>query len=435
MLRTLAFGIAFAVACATVAPAAKGQSLGADERAAALIAIEDAIRAHYVFEERVPGIIARIKQARAARRYDVTSPVQFARLVSEDLEAVSHDGHLYLRDDPDRFTAASQPGKEDSALDAYRKAEAQRANSGLDRFEILPGNVRYLRITQFRWDPETTPQGYAEAARFLRGGDAIILDLRDNGGGTSDAADLFNKMFLPPNPKHVEAPGASGRDPVWADKPIYILINAGTGSAAEAVSYNAKAEGVATIVGMTSYGAANNNRYVPIAPRFILSVSERVPIHPITGTNWEGVGVVPDLAISSERALAAAHADALARLRRRPGITDAQRAALDWELVRDRAVMDPPLVDPDALAGYAGCYGPVQLRATPAGLRFFRNDRPKRPQGVTMHPLDGSGLFAIDGYIDLRLRAYGGKIELFHGSDEARQTFERSPCGGSPVVD
>lgn len=431
MLRKLLSGIAFAVACALVAPGAIGQSLGADERAAALAAIAGAIREHYVFDERVPAIIARIDQARIARRYDVTSPVQFAHLVSEDLQAASGDGHLYLRDDPDTFTAASQPSEGNSGLEEYHRSEARRTHSGLDRLEILPGNVRYLHIAQFRWDPQSTPQIYAEAAQFLRDGDAVILDLRDNGGGTSDAADLFTKMLLPPSPAQNNAPSNSDRDPVWTGKPMYILINAGTGSAAEAVSYNAKAEGVATIVGMALYGAANNNRYVPVAPRFILSISEHVPIHPITGTNWEGTGVLPDLSISSERALAAAHADALARLGQRPGVTASQKAVYDWELVRNRALIDPPRLDHDRLAGYGGCYGSVRLLMTPEGLTFFRSDKPKRPQGIVMQPLDGSGLFAIEGYIDLRLRASSEANDLLHGSEEARHTFKRSMCTGS----
>lgn len=420
--------IALATLSVAVAPAVRAQSLSPADRAAALRTIAAAVRDFYVYKDRVPAILARIEQAQAARRYDVVSPVQFAHLVSEDLQAVAHDGHLYLRDDPDQFAAASQSAKDHGTLDAYYRAEAQRSRSGLDHLEILPGNVRYLHIAQFRWDPQSTPQVYAEAAGFLRDGDAVILDLRDNGGGTSDAADLFMKSFLPPDPQHREAPGTGGRDPAWRGKPIYILINAGTGSAAEAVAYGAKAEGAATLVGMTSYGAANNNRYVPVAPRFILSLSEHVPINPITGTNWEGTGVVPDMSISSERALAAAHADALVRLGRRSDATKAQQAIYAWHLVSDRAVIVPPVLAPATIVAHAGCFGPVRLRAGAGSLRFYRDDRPKRPQGVLMRPLDSSGLFGVDGYIDLRVRVTGERIDLLHGSEEARETFARADC-------
>ncbi|MES2272131.1 MAG: hypothetical protein V4533_14725 [Pseudomonadota bacterium] len=91
-------------------------------------------------------------------------------------------------------------------------------------------------------------------------------------------------------------------------------------------------------------------------------------------------------------------------------MTESQKAVYGWELVRDRAATNPPIVNPDQLAGYAGCYGPVRLLVTPAGLNFLRDDRPKRPQGIVMRLLDSSGLFGIEGYIDLRFRASGGAI-------------------------
>jgi len=92
-------------------------------------------------------------------------------------------------------------------------------------------------------------------------------------------------------------------------------------SAAEAVSYGLQQDKLATIVGANTYGAANNNKKLPIAPQFILSVSYNRPINPVTGTNWEGVGVIPDITISGSRALAAASLPRIPTIEMVPGVT------------------------------------------------------------------------------------------------------------------
>lgn len=424
-MNRLSVGVIAVLAQITAAPAF-AQSLTSAERDAALRQIEATIQAHYVFADKRQLVVAALERARQSGRYAVESPALFAKLVSDDLRAASGDGHLYLRDNPVEFAAATKPPRADDGLEALRRAEAKRWHSGLAQLQILPGNVRYLRITQFRWNPDETPRDYAEAARFLMGGDAVIVDLRDNGGGSSDAADLFMRTLLPPDPLRPNGAGAAGRDPRWAEKPRYILISAGTGSAAEAVSYGAQQERVAIIVGTASYGAANNTRYFPVAPRFVLSVSYHRPINPISGTNWEGVGVQPDMAVSAERALAAAHGDALKKLAARPGLTNVERAALEWAMVDARAGAEPPRLSANQRKRYSGHYGTIELREEGDGLYFYRSDRPKRPQGIALRPLTGDGLFAVDGYVDLRIRVTGEGVELLHGSVDAIERFPRT---------
>ncbi|WP_337171357.1 S41 family peptidase [Gemmatimonas aurantiaca] len=407
------------------APAPK---LGAKERASALQAIERSIDSIYVFPELRPKIIARLEQSRRSHRYDVSDAALFAQRITEDLDAAAHDGHLYLMNDPEQYAALSAPPESSNGLDAYREAIATRNHSGLTKLEILPGNIRYLRLEHFQWIPGATQVAYDDAGRFLKDGDAVIIDLRGNGGGSSDAADYFSKTFLPPDRDPVRAllPQSRERDPRWQGKPLYLLVDGGVVSAAEAVSYGAQQEKTAIIVGSTTYGAANNNKKIPIAPRFVLSVSYNRPVHPISGTNWEGVGVKPDIPVAGAAALDAAELDALDRLQAGANVPAERLAEYRWARVAIQARLHPVQVGAEQLEAMAGTYGTIVLKNSPAGLRFFRADRPKRPQGVLMTPLDGEGLFGIDGYDDLRARVTATGIVLFHGAPDQQEVFPRT---------
>jgi len=309
---------------------------------------------------------------------------------------------------------------------------AVRDHSGLTKLEILPGNIRYLRLDHFQWVPGLTSVAYDDAARFLKDGDAVIIDLRSNGGGNSEASEYFFKVFLPPDPDPARAalPQSLPRDPRWVGKAIYLLVDGGVVSAAEAVAYGAQQEKTAIIVGATTYGAANNNKKFPIAPQFVLSVSYNRPINPISGTNWEGVGVKPDIAVAGSMALDAAMLDALERLTKVSDVPPPRLAEYRWAGVAIRARLHPVEVDPARLSAMAGSYGTVELKRSPEGLRFYRSDRPKRPQGVVMKPLDDQGLFEVPGYDDLRVRVTGRQLSLLHGAEDALEVFPRNGNSG-----
>lgn len=415
----LAFGLALAISvvpcagqasgCPAPGPRPSQAAFDACNRKAALKDIQQAVSEHYVFVERRAPIVARLQAAEKQGRYDLADPVQFAERVSADLREVSPDGHLYLRYSPGEYAAMLAPPKSDAGLDAYRRAQAVRLNHGLTEMRVLPGNIRYLKITGFKWVADgTTARAYDTAASFLREGDAIIIDLQGNGGGESDAADYFLS--------HIVSLGASGAQP----KPVYVLVDRFTGSAAEAVSYDAKLRKTATIVGARTYGAANNNRLFPVAPAFVLSLSYNRPVHPLSGTNWEGVGVEPDMAIAPGLAVFAAQADAIHRLDVRTPAESPMKTEYAWRLVWLEAQLKPVKLDRDALVALAHTYGPIEIRYDDGALRLYRPDRPNWPQGALLSAL-ANDLFAIDGTDDLRLRISRTELEILRpgGGSEA----------------
>ncbi|HEY3674975.1 MAG TPA: S41 family peptidase [Candidatus Tumulicola sp.] len=376
----------------------------------AITAIESAIRTTYVFPELRAPLVAKLEAQEQAGRYDTSDPNVFAQRVTDDMTSVAHDGHLYLDCDPTEYAALMAPPGSDAGMQAYYGAIAIRQNSGLTEQKILPGNIRYLKITHFEWTPNLTPTAYDDAGRFLRNADAIVIDLRSNGGGDSDAADYFGKALIDPN----------------KGKPIYILVDGHVASAAEAVAYGAQAEKLATIVGGTTYGAANNNKKVPIAPAFVLSVSYNRPINPITKTNWEGTGVIPDVAAPSSQSLQVAELGALDRLTAAPSITPAKRAEYAWARAGVEAQLHPIELSQQQLQHYAGRYGTIDIAVVSGHLRLTRSDRPRWEQNIVLVPLNANDLFAVSTFDDLRLRFHSNSLDLLYGNEDDRDTFVRS---------
>jgi hypothetical protein len=257
-----------------------------------------------------------------------------------------------------------------------------RGNFGFTDVRILPGNVGYVEMKSFAniffGDPDDPARRRADAVLdFLSGTDAIIIDLRDNGGGAPSMVGYLVSAFVGPdrdvyNVFHSrtgttrEAPEVFHPAP-RVDVPVYILTSGRTGSAGEAFPYTLQAAERATIVGEASGGAANPGGVVPVGGRFMVFVSRGSPKNPLTGGNWEGTGVVPDVAAPWDRALETAHLLALdAILQTEPGRTDAQ-----WAAQALRA--EPVEVD---LAPYAGAYGDWTLTADEKGLHASRGRRP-----------------------------------------------------------
>lgn len=294
----------------------KTRPLTAAERASAIDAVLAALETQYVIPERRPVIREAIRAAQAKARYDTPDPLVFAERLSEDMKRAANDGHLYLRWDPDRFAEASRPGaeEEEEALGAVWETRFRTANYGLTEQRILKGNIRYLKISMFGWVNDEAGSAYDAAMKFLKGGDAVIIDLRGNGGGSHDAVRYGLSHFMTPDKLLITFLEA-GKDPYpsrtlthlpsgrMVGKPLYVLIDGKAASAAEEFAYSVQQFKLGALIGQTTAGGAHNNRFVPIAPGFVLSVSYGRPMHPVSGGNWEAVGVKPDVEVPADQAL------------------------------------------------------------------------------------------------------------------------------------
>jgi hypothetical protein len=156
-----------------------------------------------------------------------------------------------------------------------------------------------------------------------------------------------------------------------------VLVDGGSGSASEDFAYTIKHDGRGRVVGERTAGAGHMNTYRPVAPGFLLSISWAGPISPVTGSNWEGVGVVPDAAAPAPLALEAALAEAYERMAAAAADT-ADRARLQRRAVSMRAVVANGESADDALAEFAGDYGNQRISVVGGHLRFGRVGGPPR---------------------------------------------------------
>lgn len=406
------------------------EPLTAESRAAALRAIEDAFEQRYVFPEMRPTILAKLEEARLAGRYEVDDAVLFAERITADLREVSHDAHVSLQVDPAGHAAALAPSDTDAGQEAWFRRLAIRDHHGLVETRVLPGNIRYLRVNAFHWVNDLTGAAYDDAARFLREGDAVIIDLRGNGGGSHAAVRYLVSHFLAPDRlemtflegSNVEIQSRTlehlpaGR---MIGKPLYVLVDGGSASAAEAFAYDVQQFEIGEIVGTKTVGGANNNEFLPIAPVFVLSISFGRPVHPVSETNWEGTGVVPDVEVASSRALDTAHSLALERLLAGPDLPPEAAAEYRWARTGAEARLRPPTVSTSQYKALVGRYGSpdtasgvVEIHWREGAAWFSRPGRPGWPAPLRLIPLTADGLYGIEGIDFLRVRAVGRRLEL-----------------------
>ncbi len=274
--------------------------------------------------------------------------------------------------------AASEPPRR------VRPANPMEARShyGFRKVEILPGNIGYIDLRQFSNidfdNPADPARRAADAAlTFVADADAVIFDLRDNGGGAPSMVGYLTSAFTPADAPiynvfhsregtESEAPAVFHPNP-RLDVPVYVLISARTGSAGEAFPYTLQGARRATIVGEASGGAANPGGMVPVGGGFAVFVSQGSPRNPITGRNWEGTGVLPDVAVPWDQALTRAQTMALeAIVAGEAGRTDAA-----WALEALNAAAAP-----GDLSAYAGTYGEQIVSVVGDRLRIVRGRRP-----------------------------------------------------------
>jgi len=408
------------------------RELTAAERGAALEAIIKAFEEKYVFPEMRPRIVERLKDAERSGRYNTNDATDFADRVTEDLKDVSRDKHLYLSFDPAGYAIASSDAAENGGEEALWQRLALRENHGLTEMKVLGGNVRYLRISRFDWLTDRTGAIYDEAMRFLEEGDAAIIDIRGNGGGAHAPVRYLVSHFM--DPDVLEMSFLEGSDePVQSrtlehlpagrmkGMPLYVLIDLSAASAAEAFAYQVQQFKLGELVGSKTVGAANNNTLLPIAPNFILSISYGRPVHPISKTNWEGVGVDPSIPASPTQALEVAHSLALQRLSEKEDVSQENRAEYVWAKAAADAKLNPVTVQPARLRGLAGRYGTTRVDYREGVLWLTRPDR----EPARLSPMTSDGLFAVERVDGLRVRLTGKTMELLRVGGARPQVVPR----------
>ena len=304
-------------ACAQAAiPDAPAGSIDAATRARVIDAAVAKLDEFYVFPD-VAKKMGMAVRARAKRgEYDsVTDGKVFADLLTTHFRDVSHDKHLSVSFSPTRLPEESSSPTPDAV--ARFRAAMQEANCGFEKAEHLSGNVGYLKFNFFA-DPEICGSTAIAAMNFLANVDAIIFDLRQNRGGDPKMVALVS-TYLFAAPTHLNdlweresgethqywtLPFVPGKH--LPSVPVFVLTSHDTFSGGEEFSNNLKVLKRATLVGEVTGGGAHPVTGHRIDDRFMIGVPFARAINPTTKTNWEGVGVEPDVKVPADDALATA---------------------------------------------------------------------------------------------------------------------------------
>lgn len=301
------------------------------------------IERKYVFPEVGVSIAKQLKARSEKGNYSsIKHPLEFATQLTKDMQEIARDKHLNVfyypakQEDENENTAASdksvskvneKPNEDEiekrrnAAINHFRKL-----NYGVRRVEHFDGNVAYLDLFMIG-DLAYVHKGLTAALTLLEGSDAMIIDLRDNTGGSPETVEFIVSHFVP-QPTHImdkyRRDDNSIRQswtrsnlsvPVYDErKMVYILTSQKTFSAAEDFAYTMQALKRAKIVGETTGGGAHAGIRFHLDENFTAFIPNQRSISPLTKSNWEGVGVVPDLPVDANKALLVARIEILQTL-------------------------------------------------------------------------------------------------------------------------
>ena len=272
------------------------------------------LKEYYIYPDGAQKMADAVLAHQKAGDYDkITDGSTFADKLTDDMQAVSHDKHLHVNYAPFRMPPEHEggPSPEDEAQ--FRKA-MEHDNCGFDKVEILPGNIGYVKFNMFA-PPDICGPTVVAAMNFLAHVDAIIIDMRENGGGDPKmvqtvASYLFDKpthindLYYRHDDKTTQywtlpyVPGAR-----LAKQPAFVLTSSQTFSGGEEFCYDLKTQKRATLVGEVTGGGAHPVSGHRIDEHFMIGVPEGRPINPITQKDWEGTGVEPDVKVKAADAL------------------------------------------------------------------------------------------------------------------------------------
>jgi len=327
-------------------------------------AVVSAVDSLYIARDGVEHIVETLRANLRRGSYDRFSELgPFIEQVTADLQRESHDLHMGVYP----YDVSMAVGDLTAAEVEEARARDRFSNFGFRTVRRLPGNIGLLELSDFY--PARDAGNLAVAALHLLGqSNALIVDLRRNGGGSGDLVNLilghfFDQPVLTTSiyswmddrtyqgwtPAYL--PG-----PALAEIPIFVLVSGRTASAAEHFSYALKARGRATIVGSTTRGASNPIESMDFPE---LGVTVEVPGYkttdPVTGTNWEGTGVEPDIPASPDEALLVAAQEAAMRLMREER-NEERRTTLQWAAEMYAAELTPQEIGEAVLGQICGEY-------------------------------------------------------------------------------
>jgi hypothetical protein len=301
-------------------------------RAQAIDALAAGLDQYYVFPDKAKQMVALLRKRQKDGAYDgIANGVKLAAQLEADLASVAHDRHMGVTFSLRRLPPQPLPAPitQAAALKAPRASSnvvmrwierigRSMEKSGVEMAIHLSPKIGYLKISEFP-SPDLTSEKYAAAMNKLADTDALIIDLRDNRGGDPLSVALLISYFVDQrtrlNDIWERASGETAQ--FWTQdeldgkryggrKPVLILAGPGTASAGEDFTYTMQALKRATVIGEPTWGGAHPVMFWRLGDHLHAAIPNARSISPITHSNWEGTGVIPDVAAPRAEAFALA---------------------------------------------------------------------------------------------------------------------------------
>jgi hypothetical protein len=263
------------------------------ERKKVIAGVSDVLKEYYIELAVAQQMADALKAHEAKGDYNAISDGDtFSSQLTKDLQAVSHDKHLRVNFNSFKMPPMREPSAEDVAR--FNK-QMESNNCAFEKVEILPNNIGYIKFNGFM-DAEFCGPTVVAAMGFVAHADALIFDLRQNGGGQPEMVTLI-ASYLFDQPTHLIDMYFRKEDRTqqnWTlsylpgrrmpTQPVFVLTSKRTFSGHLVADY------------------------------FMVGVPFAKSLDPVTKTNWEGTGVEPDVKVSAADALTTAEKLALEKI-------------------------------------------------------------------------------------------------------------------------
>lgn len=269
--------------------------------------IQDLVCEHYVF----PDVADQVSSAIADVPVNGTSDADLAAVLTSVLQSVNGDGHLRVRHYPEGVP----PEREGDGLRGYLDATVAKQGAGVTGVVRLDGNAGVLTLGPVLMPAEYAAPHLTAAFTLIRTVETVLIDLRECIGGSPETVALVVSHLSGSEPIHLQDivdrdrnasqswTVTSAAPKLPATVPAWVLTSRQTFSGGEELAYDLQALGRAQVVGETTGGGAHPRVGFTLSPTLQLHVPTARSVNTITGTNWEGVGVKPDIECAADEAL------------------------------------------------------------------------------------------------------------------------------------
>jgi len=344
----------------------------------------------------------------------INSPIELESKLDSMIRGFTKDNHFKVIYDEQWVSDNSKPktAKQFQELLEIERQESKKINYGFREVKILGGNIGYLKLTSFE-NPEFATNTLTNAMSFLQNTDALILDLRNNTGGYSEMMALICSYFFNTTTEDFYLPltearlrkdgknivvqnnvlGAAGASKMFNSK-LYVLTNYRTFSAAEWTAFVLKNRKRAVIVGEKTAGGSHPSNQIAISNKFSINIPIGIMVDAITQTQFEGIGVIPDIQVSANDALVYAQIDILGKTPQ----DSSSKYQCEWHLLNLKSELNPVIISSKLLTTYEGKYGNIELKLVGSKLYSIR-------EGIKTEliPLT-ERIFKLKGRDDLRIK-------------------------------